>query len=348
MRQRALALVVWAGLLLALPHPAAQVAGDGTLAPGQSGSAQKYKHDGGKDDIEAIGNRKIGGGGLGNWYSLESEMRIGREYALQVEASARLLRDPVINEYVNRIGQNLVRNSDARVPFTFKIIDSDEINAFSVPGGFLYVHYGLLLATEDEAELAGVMAHEIAHVAARHATRQMTRREIMGLASLATVFVGGPAAYAAQQALRLGAPLTMLKFSRGFENEADYLGLQYMYKTGYDPQALIAFLEKIQATNKSKPGVWARAFANHPSTSDRIKKSQAAIAKVLPPRTEYLVSTSEFAEIKLLLARIKNHRIWEGGHAGPTLRRRAPGGETGSSGTEDEHPTLKRRPKPGN
>jgi len=262
-----------------------------------------------------------------------------------VEAGAKLLRDPAVNEYVNRIGQNVVRNSDAKVPFTIKVIDSEEVNAFSVPGGHLYVNYGLLLATDDEAELAGVMAHEIAHVAARHATRQMTRGDLFSLASIALIFVGGPAGYAVQQAARIGVPLTMLKFSRGFEAEADYLGLQYLYKAGYDPQAYIAFFEKVQALDKSKSRTVTKVFSNHPPTGDRIKKCQAEIAKILPPLPQYLVSTSEFEAIKTRLLRIQNrYGPVDGRQDGPTLRRTArSAGSSENSGARDDHPTLKRR-----
>src|SRR5437660_11145694 len=190
----------------------------------------KVKHNGGKNDVDAIGNRKMGGRGMGNWYTIESEIRMGKEYAQQVEASVKLVQDPVVTEYVNRIGQNLVRNSDAQVPFTIKVIDSDEINAMALPGGFFYVNSGLILAADEEAELAGVMAHEIAHVAARHATKQMTRGNWANIASIPLIFVGGGIGYAAQNLAGLAFPMTFLKFSRGFETEADYLGLQYIYK----------------------------------------------------------------------------------------------------------------------
>src|SRR6202795_2804534 len=226
--------------------------------PIQEPDDSKVKHNGTKSDVDAIGNRKVGGRGMGNWYSLETEIRMGKQYAMQVEQGVKLVQDPVVNEYVNRIGQNLVRNSDAQVPFTIKVIDSDEVNAFALPGGFFYVNSGLILAADEEAELAGVMAHEIAHVAARHGTRQMTRAQWANIGTIPLIFIGGGIGYGIYEAAGLGLPLTFMKFQRNFEAEADYLGLQYMYKTGYDPQAFISFFEKIQAKEKKKPGTLAK------------------------------------------------------------------------------------------
>jgi predicted Zn-dependent protease len=308
---------------------------------------QQKKSGGGKNDVEAIGNRDIGGKGLGNWYSLEKEIRLGKEYAQQVEASVKLVQDPVVNEYVNRVGQNLVRNSDARVPFTIKVVDSDEINAFALPGGFFYVNSGLILAADEEAELAGVMAHEIAHVAARHAMRQMTRANWANIGTIPLIFIGGGVGYAVRAAAGLGLPLTFLTFSRGFEAEADYLGVQYMYKTGYDPQAFVSFFEKLQAKEKKKPGTLAKAFSTHPQTPDRIEKSQEEIAKILPARPQYVVTTSEFDDVKTRLAALENRRkVVDEKEAGkPTLRRTSNGDKTNGKDDkgDDDRPTLKRR-----
>jgi beta-barrel assembly-enhancing protease len=306
------------------------------------------KHDGSRADVNAIGNRKVGGRGLGDWYSLESEMRMGKQYAQEVEATSRLIRDPVITEYVNRIGQNLVRNSDAQVPFTIKVIDSDEVNAFALPGGFFYVNSGLILAADEESELAGVMAHEIAHVAARHATRQMTRAQWANIGTIPLIFVGGGIGYAVRSAAGLGLPLTFLSFSRNFESEADYLGLQYMYKAGYDPNAFVQFFEKLQAREKKKPGTLAKAFSTHPQTPDRISRSQEEIAKILPSRPQYVVTTSEFADVKSRLASVENRRklVDDKGANKPSLRRTASTDKSGDKSgdkTDDDRPTLHRR-----
>jgi predicted Zn-dependent protease len=305
---------------------------------------------GSKNDVESIGNRKVGGGkSMGDWYSLETEIRMGKEYAQQIESSVKLNQDPVINEYVNRIGQNLVRNSDARVPFTIKVVEDDSINAFALPGGFFYVNTGLILAADEEAELAGVMAHEIAHVAARHATRQMTRSQWANIGTIPLIFVGGGIGYAARAAAGLGLPLTFLQFSRGFESEADFLGVQYMYKAGYDPQSYVAFFEKIQAKEKKKPGSLSKAFSTHPQTPDRISKSQEEINKILPDRPQYIVSTSEFDDVKARLASLENRRkLTDDKDSGrPTLRRTGQSSDKtkdkGSDQKDDDRPTLKRR-----
>jgi predicted Zn-dependent protease len=275
---------------------------------------------------------------------------MGKEYAQMVESSAKIVQDPVVAEYVNRVGQNLVRNSDAKVPFTIKVIDSDEINAFALPGGFFYVNSGLILAADEEAELAGVMAHEIAHVAARHATRQMTRGNMVNLASIPLIFVGGGLGYAVRSAAGIGLPLTFLTFSRGFEAEADYLGLQYMYKAGYDPQAFISFFEKIQAKEKKKPGTLSKAFATHPQTPDRIQKTQEEIGKILPARQQYIVSTSEFDLVKARLAALENrHKLnnEDKDKSRPSLRRTSTADKTSGDSkksSDEDRPTLKRRP----
>ncbi|HWS98504.1 MAG TPA: M48 family metallopeptidase [Candidatus Methylomirabilis sp.] len=303
-------------------------------------------------NIDAIGNRNVGcNTGAGNWYSLEKQVAMGQQYSQQVEHGVKLVQDPVITEYVNRIGQNLVRNSDSKVPFTIKVIDTDEINAFALPGGFFYVNSGLILAADNEAELAGVMAHEIAHVAACHVAREQTRSNIVNLASIPLVFVpGGWAVYEATQiAMGIGVPLTFMKFSRNFESEADFLGMEYMYKTGYDPQSFISFFEKIEAQEKKKPGAIAKAFSSHPMTPDRVAHAQQEMVTVLPPRDEYVLNTSEFDQVKSRLASINNkHKLQNDNTNGsrPTLRRSTADNpsNTNPNGTQndDDRPTLKR------
>jgi predicted Zn-dependent protease len=343
MRHGATRLAATLMLLVCFTQAVPGHAGDDLPTDQSQRSAQQPKvKEGGKDDIDAIGNRDIGGRGLGNWYSLEKEIAMGKEYAQQIDGSVKLVQDPVITEYVNRVGQNLVRNSDARVPFTIKVIDANEVNAFALPGGFLYVHSGLLLATDEEAELAGVMAHEVAHVAARHAARQMTRANLANIASIPLIFVGGGVGYAARSAFGIGVPMSFMKFSRGFEEEADYLGLQYMYKTGYDPQSFMSFFERIQAKEKQKPGTLSKVFASHPPIESRIAKTQKQIESKLPSSPQYVVTTSEFGEVRMRLAALENrHRVTNEKDDKPTLRRMPKTAENPT--TEDDGPTLKRR-----
>src|SRR5215510_5434406 len=283
-------------------------------------SKSKQKNKKKNSDVENIGNRNINKGSL-NFFSLEKEIQMGRQLAAEIERQVKLVDDPTINEYVNRVGQNIVRNSDAKVPFTIKVVESDEINAFALPGGFFYVNSGLILAADEEAELAGVMAHEIGHVAARHATRQMTRAQWANIGTIPLIFVGGGIGYAVRSAAGLGLPLTFLTFSRGFEEEADYLGVQYLYKTGYDPGAMVRFFEKLQAKEKAKPGSIGKLFSTHPATGDRIRIVEETITSVLPPATQYVETTSDFNMVKSRLNRVQNRYIRDEENR-PTLRRR--------------------------
>jgi beta-barrel assembly-enhancing protease len=308
----------------------------------------QIKHDGGEADVDAVGNRNVGcGRGVGNWYTVERQVADGRRYAQMIESQVKLVNDPVVTEYVNRIGQNIVRNSDAQVPFTIKVIDSDVVNAMALPGGFFYVNSGLILAADEEAEMAGVMAHEIAHVSACHYGREMTRAQLLQMASIPLIFIGGAIGYGAYEASGLAIPMTFLKFSRTFEAQADYLGVQYMYRSGYDPSAFVSFFEKIQAMEKKKPGTLSKAFDTHPQTPDRIEKTQEEIRKILPSKPEYIVTTSEFDEVKGRLASIENrHKVLDQKDANkPSLRRTSAGsdGNTGNGQTDDDRPTLKRR-----
>jgi predicted Zn-dependent protease len=300
--------------------------------------------------VSAVGNRNIGARGLGNWYSTDTEIKMGRMYAQEVEKSSKFITDPVIEEYVNRIGQNIVKNSDCKVPFTIKVIDSDEINAFALPGGFFFVNSGLILNADEEAELAGVMAHETAHVCAHHAVREMTRLNYAQLGTIPLIFIGGWTGYGAYEAASIAVPVTFMKFSREFEAQADYLGVEYMYRAGYDPQAFITFFEKIQALEKRKPGAVAKVFADHPQTPDRILHSQEEIARILPARDEYMVTTSEFDDIKARLARIENKRRLTDSRNGakPSLRRASTGtgDPTSPSSTTSNDPTTSSDDKP--
>ncbi len=297
-------------------------------------------------NVEDIGNRDINKGNW-NFTSLEKEIALGRSLATEIEKQVKLVKDPEITEYVSRVGQNIVRNSDAKVPFTIKVIDSEEINAFALPGGFLYVNSGLITTADEESELAGVLAHEIAHVTARHGTEQHAKATIADLARIPLVIFSGGLAQLVYNVYGLVVPLQFLQFSRGAEAEADYLGVQYLYKTGYDPAAFISYFEKVQAQEKKKPGKLSKIFSTHPPTAARIEKSQKNIATVLPERDEYVLSTSEFDKIKAKLIALDNARKPAPGEESkrPTLKRRTrtDDGADEPQPADDDRPTLKRR-----
>ncbi len=320
---------------------------DSIASPGEDLDPHIKK--GTEEDVDAVGTRNIGGRGLGNWYSTNWEIGTGKQYSVEIEKSSHLVTDPVVVEYVNRIGQNLVKNSDAKVPFTIKVLDTDEINAMALPGGFFYVNSGLILACDSEDELAGVMAHEIAHVAAHHAAREMTKLNYMQIGSIPLMIFtqGSWVGYGIYEAAQLAVPLTFLQFSREYEAEADYLGIQYAYRAGYDPQGMVSIFEKLDALEKHKPGALSRAFSDHPATPNRIADVETEIATILPARPDYLVTTSEFDQVKARLARIQNKRgiVDKKGGNKPTLRR------TGSTNNDpnatptsgSDQPTLGRR-----
>ena len=338
-----------------LPEQTAKVEGatpSDSAGPVEPGAAEgrKAKHlsevlpsavkTGGKYDVTKIGDRGIGGGL--NLYSIERERALGKQLSRQVESQMRLVTDPVVTEYVNRLGQTIVRNSDAKVPFTIKVVQDDQINAFALPGGYFYVNTGLILAADNEAELAGVMAHEIAHVAARHATKNATRAELINLASIPLIFLGGPAGLAIREVAGIAVPMSFLKFSRDAEREADLLGLEYEYAAGYDPAEFINFFEKLKFEQKEKHSLIAKAFSTHPMTGDRIKRAQKEIETMLPAKPEYIVDTSEFDQVKARLMAMSNEMRMDAGHIDrPTLHRRGPADDDSK---KDGRPTLKRKP----
>jgi predicted Zn-dependent protease len=284
------------------------------------------------DDPTMIGKRNINKGIIAKMSgSTEKEVRMGRELAAEVDRQAKFIDDPMITEYVNRVGQNIVLHSDAKVPFTIKVIDSDEVNAFALPGGFFYVNKGLLLAADNEAEVAGVMAHEIGHVAARHAVENQTKANILQYLALGgSIFLGGIPGMIYQNTAGLGLLGIFMKFSRSAEEEADRLGVQYMWAAGYDPTAMATMFEKLEAKNKKKPGLIAKAFSTHPAPPER-RASALALAARFPEHEEYVISTSEFQRVKAKLLRLSNARATTAGAL--------PSGDDGAPG----RPTLKRR-----
>jgi beta-barrel assembly-enhancing protease len=327
-RSRALPLIV---IILALSLPAS-IRGKST-----------------KSDVDEIGQRKVAHRSI---VSQEKEIATGKQFATEIDRSAKLINDPVITEYVNRVAQNLARNSDLTIPLTVKVIDDPTINAFTLPGGFVYVNSGLLLAADEEDQFAGAMAHEIAHAAARHWASQVTRATLLQYATLPLIFtpLSYPVYLGISQALNFGVPLTFLKFSRSAEAEADFLGLQYMYKAGYDPGSYVAFFGKVLEEERHSPGSVPNVFLDHPPTPERIVKSQKEIMEILPNRDQYLVSTSEFDDIKARLQTAISSRQ-KPGKVGPTLEKRgaankSAGAQAGSQGKDqgdDQPPVLRRR-----
>ena len=324
----------------------------------QTGGSQPLAE---KENPALIGKRKINGGfdKFTGWLggSQEKEIAIGRQLALEVEQQAKLVDDPLITEYVNRVGQNVVLHSDAKVPFTIKVIDSDEVNAFALPGGYFFVNKGLILAADNESELAGVMAHEIAHVAARHAMENQGKGTLMNYGMLAGIIFGGPiVGTVLQNGGGILGGLAMLKFSRAAEEEADNLGVQYLYAAGYDPTAMSTMFEKLAAMNRKKPGKVTKLFSSHPENIQRRDESLSLVAR-FPEHEEYIVSTSEFQRVKAHLLKVSNARagvigdIDDSGEGGrPTLKKRQPDadststdGSSSSSDTKDAPPKLKKR-----
>jgi predicted Zn-dependent protease len=310
-------------------------------------------------DVENIGNRDIAGRILGfipNFVSLEKEIQIGQQVAVEFEQTAKLIEDPVVAGYIDRIGQDIVKHSDAKVPFRIKVVDTDEINAFAFPGGYFYVNKGLILEAENESELAGVMAHEIAHVAARHATRRITRGQVIQLATIPALFIGGiMAQMAIQNGLGLGINLDMLGVTRAYEKEADILGMQYLWNTGYDPNGFVTFFEKMQAQEKTKPTRVAGFFRTHPFTEDRIALSLDE-ERYLPEKDHYIVNSSEFDRVKARLLAIDNAMKADAQAAQvdqkrPSLKRRTDTadpdkGDIGEQ-KDQKRPTLKKAGDPG-
>ncbi len=379
----ALVLSLWSGSLLAVAAPLARQDAQQTAAKKDSDAKksdakkdEKKKDEKAaaatspskpgkplseKEDPRMIGKRKLNSGIIASMSGgLEKEVNLGRQLAAEVDRTVKFVDDPVITEYINRVGQNVVLHSDAKVPFTIKVIDSDEVNAFALPGGFFYVNKGLILAADNEAEVAGVMAHEIAHVTARHAMENQAKGMLAEIGMLAgSIFLGGVGGLLINNAAQFGALLGFMKFSRDAESEADMLGVQYLWAAGYDPNAMSTMFEKLQAKNKKKPGTISKLFASHPQSIDRMETTRAYVTR-FPDREEYVLSTSEFQRVKARLLRLSNARTSTAGDISPdsgapgrpTLKRRQPSadetntnpdGTTAPAEKKQDAPQLKKR-----
>jgi predicted Zn-dependent protease len=309
------------------------------------------------EDPRLIGKRNINKHQI-NFYSLDKEVALGRRLAMQVDQQGKFIDDPIVTEYVNRVGQNIALHSDAKIPFTIKVLDSDDVNAFALPGGFLYVNKGAILTADSESELAGVMAHEIAHVAARHGVEQASKGTLANIAFIPLIFMTGGLGYLAYEAYQIGVPLAFLKFSRGAEAEADKLGAQYLWAAGYDPNNFLSFFEKLEKKEKGKPGTLSKLFGTHPPTPDRITKVHDLLVR-FPDRDEYMITSSDFIRAKSRLLAVTNARALDGsgsrdtGPKRPTLKRRKDGTDdqtspdSTSTETPKDRPVLKRRDSDG-
>jgi predicted Zn-dependent protease len=300
-----------------------------------AGDDQKNK----KNDPNQIGDRDIGK--CLNFYSVEKEMALGKQLSEEVARQAKMVDDPIVSEFINRLGQNLARNSDAKVPFTFRVIEDDSLNAFALPGGFIFVHTGLIRIADEEDELAAAMAHEIAHVAARHLTCRATQQQLARIGTIPlAVVLGGWGGYAARQAANAVIPMTFLSFSRHDESEADYLGVQYLWAAGYDPNGAISIFEKMESMQRRQPGAVSKLFATHPMDADRIAKTEQEIGAILPGKPEYVVTTSGYKAMRERLLTIENRKK-DADPKKPELRR-APDA-TNDPQNGDGRPTIRRR-----
>jgi predicted Zn-dependent protease len=274
-----------------------------------------------KKDPTQIGDRNVSKGL--NFYTLDQELALGKQLAIEVEKQAKIVDDLIVSEYINRLGQNLARNSDVTFPVTFKLIEGDEINAFTLPGGHIFINTGLLKLSANEAELASAIAHELGHAAARHATRQASRNQLVSMGTIPLAVLGGLGGLAGGVAANAVMPMAFLRFSREFETEADLLGVQYLWKSGYDPDASIDLFEALESTEKRQPGSVSKLFRSHPLTPDRIEKTQKNIDMLLPARAEYVLNTSEYEDVRARLEGLST-RSPEGSKA-PQLRRNSSG-----------------------
>jgi predicted Zn-dependent protease len=302
-------------------------------------AAPAFAGDDKKNDPNQIGDRDVGK--CLNFYSVEKEMALGKQLAEEVARQAKVVDDPILSEYVNRIGQNLARNSDAKAPFTFRLLQNDVPNAFALPGGYIFVHTGLIGIASEEDEFAAALAHEIAHVAARHLTCRDTKAQIANMGTIPlSILLGGWGGFAARQAAGAAIPMTFLSFSRHDESEADFLGVQYMWAAGYDPAGAISIFEKLETLQRTQPTAVSKLLSTHPMDSDRIAKTQAEIDRILPSKPEYIVTTSDYANMRQRLLTMENRRKVDDPNK-PQLRR-APGADDSDKSSDDARPTLKR------
>lgn len=231
-----------------------------------------------------------------NLMSLQDEWALGQKLAADIALQLPLSQDPAVVGYVNEVGQRIVRQTEmAQMPWAFHVVNDPAINAFSIPGGHVYVNTGLITAAGNVSELSGVMAHEISHGVARHSTEQLSKA--YGLEILATLVLGqNPAAYQTILAQIIGGG-ALARFSRDAEEEADKLGVHSMYRAGYNPRGMASMFEELLSREQRSPNSVARFFSTHPLTTDRIRKVTSEAQK-LPARGDLITDDPNYQAIR--------------------------------------------------
>ena len=257
-----------------------------------------------------------------NILTTEEEVQIGREAAREIERDLRLYNDPVVTAYVNGLGQTLAGySSRSGLTYYFKVVDTDEVNAFALPGGWLYVNRGLITTAENESELAGVIGHEIGHVDKKHGARAISRQ--LGAAVLLDATLGGTDASASRRAGRQIAALffgvNQLSYGRDAEREADRFAVESTYAAGIDPEGTATFFQKLVAMQKSEPGQLAKMFSTHPPSRERVENVRAQIGE-LPAKAGLTSDSRRFQEIKKRI--FERERVRRGKKARSTEKRR--------------------------
>lgn len=238
--------------------------------------------------------------------SEKREIELGTQAAAEIEKQQPVLPDKPTRRYVNRLGQALVHKSGrSNIAYQFRVINSPQINAFALPGGFIYVNRGLIEAADNESELVGVLGHEIAHVVARHSAEQIKRAQVagLGLGVLDLILGRGTRGQVASAAAQMVTAGTFFKFSRDMEREADRLGAKNVYDTGWEPNGMISFFEKLASLQKRQPNAVATFFSTHPNPSERADNI-ADLIESFPPRRDLRTDSRDFQNIKARLKRL--------------------------------------------
>jgi len=236
--------------------------------------------------------------------SVNDEIALGRQAQQEVRRQVPELRDATINNYVENLGRRIAARADGpRYPYSFDVANKREINAFALPGGPIWVHRGAIDAAQNEAQLAGVLAHEIAHIANRHAASQITKGTFanVGLGVLGALLGGGNGAKIAQMGAGIAAQATMMKFSRDAEREADMKGLSYMRRAGYDPRGMVEFLQVLRARQGRDPGSVQTFFASHPAPTERVARLQQEANRLAGGRRD----SAQFQQVQSRLNRLR-------------------------------------------